>query len=81
MKYELWDITVYGHGEPPIPFTKLESSDDFGTIYRSFLKTIKKVPCVIIVQEHQPKIYESPDGGDTVYERDFGDYKNRRKIK
>tara|TARA_Y100001937_G_scaffold121082_1_gene179332 strand:- start:277 stop:534 length:258 start_codon:yes stop_codon:yes gene_type:complete len=28
----------------------------------------------------QLKIYESPDGGKTVYERNFGDYDNRKKI-
>jgi len=28
-----------------------------------------------------PKIYESPDGGKTVYERDFGTTKNRRIVK
>ena len=79
MKYELWDITTYGHGEPPIPFSRLESSDDFGEIYKSFLKKIKEVPCVIIANPARPKIYESPDG-ESVYERDFGDYKNRKRV-
>jgi|10_taG_2_1085330.scaffolds.fasta_scaffold07757_1 hypothetical protein len=81
MKYELWDVVMYGHGEPPMPFTKLESATEFGPIYKSFLKTIKEKPCVIIVNAHQPKIYESPDGGETVYERDFGDYEKRKRIK
>jgi hypothetical protein len=27
-----------------------------------------------------PKIYESPDGGKTVYERDFGSSQSSRKI-
>ena len=27
------------------------------------------------------KIYESPDGGKTVYERNFGEYGNRKRIK
>jgi hypothetical protein len=27
------------------------------------------------------KIYESPDKGKTIYERDFGDYDNRKLIK
>jgi len=81
LKYELWDMTMYGHAEEATPFTKLESGDNFVEIYRSFLKTIKERPCVIIVNSHQPKIYESPDGGETVYERDFGDYENRKRIK
>ena len=29
----------------------------------------------------QLKIFESPDGGETVYERKAGDYENRKKIK
>ena len=29
----------------------------------------------------QLKIYESPDGGKTIYEREAGDYENKRKIK
>ena len=29
----------------------------------------------------QLKIFESPDGGKTVYERNAGDYDNRKKIK
>jgi len=28
----------------------------------------------------QLKIFESPDGGKTVYERNAGDYNNRKKI-
>ena len=30
---------------------------------------------------NQLKIFESPDGGKTVYERKAGDYNNRKKIK
>ena len=30
--------------------------------------------------DKQLKIFESPDGGKTVYERNAGDYKNRKKI-
>lgn len=34
-----------------------------------------------MLEMKQPKIYESPDGGKTVYERDFGDStNNRRKV-
>ena len=29
----------------------------------------------------QLNIFESPDGGKTVYEREAGDYENKRKIK
>lgn len=28
-----------------------------------------------------PKIYESPDKGKTIYERDFGNYKDRKLVK
>ena len=31
--------------------------------------------------KEQLKIFESPDGGKTVYKRNAGDYDNRKKIK
>ena len=84
MKYELWDMVSYGHGDPPIPFTKLASDEEFYVIYYKFTEEIKTRPCVIIANDtaSKPKIYESPDGGETIYERDFGDYdpKNRKKV-
>jgi|TARA_R100000081_G_C4638481_1_gene76649 hypothetical protein len=35
----------------------------------------------IFDNKEQLKIFESPDGGKTVYERNAGDYDNRKKIK
>ena len=93
MKYELWDVTVYGEGEPPVPFTLLNKSDDFSEIYYEFQKTAKDRPCVIFlktdsavepvsaIRPSEKKIYESPDGGETVYERSFGDTYNRKRVK
>ena len=31
--------------------------------------------------ELQKYIYESPDGGKTIYKRPFGDYKNQNRVK
>tara|TARA_R110000824_G_scaffold336553_5_gene523061 strand:+ start:2228 stop:2482 length:255 start_codon:yes stop_codon:yes gene_type:complete len=83
VKYELWDMVSYGHGEPLIPFTLIEKSDSFEKIYTQFNKLIKSQPCVILINEGKPKIYESPDGGKTIFERDFGNYdlKSRKRIK
>ena len=32
------------------------------------------------LEENNPYIYESPDGGETVYRREFGKYDTREKI-
>ena len=75
----------YGEGEPLLPFTLLKESDNFTDIYLEFYKVnSESTPCVIFLSEENKKknkIYESPDGGKTVFERDFGDINNRNKIK
>jgi hypothetical protein len=85
MRYQLWDMISYGIGEPLLPFTLLKESDNFTEIYLEFNKiNLSSTPCVIILSEENDskrKIYESPDGGETIYERNVGDYKNRKKIK
>jgi hypothetical protein len=85
MKYQLWDLISYGEGDPLIPFTLLKESDNFTEIYLEFNKiNLTSTPCVIILSkenDNKRKIYETPDGGSTIYERDFGDYKKRKKIK
>ena len=83
MKYELWDMIAYGVGEPLQPFTLLQKTDSFEEIYTHFNKLMLSRPCVIFVNKDEDKIYESPDGGKTIYERDFLDYnlKNRKRIK
>lgn len=85
MRYQLWDMISYGEGEPLLPFTLLKESDNFTDIYLEFYKVnSESTPCVIFLCEENKKknkIYESPDGGKTVFERDFGDINNRNKIK
>jgi hypothetical protein len=84
IKYELWDMVSYGDGEPLMPFTKIASNTEFDVVYHKFTEEIKARPCVIVANDTTPtpKIYESPDGGETIYEREFGDYdpKNRREV-
>jgi hypothetical protein len=93
VKYQLWDMVSYGDGESMVPFSVINESDNFEYIYRKFKK--EKNPCVILIKEDDNhchysglpsvksynKIYESPDGGKTVYQREVGDYNNRVKIK
>ena len=85
MRYQLWDMISYSEGEPLLPFTLLKESDNFTDIYLEFYKVnSESTPCVIFLSEENKKknkIYESPDGGKTVFERDFGDINNRNKIK
>lgn len=81
MKYQLWDMISYGEGEPLLPFTLLKESDNFTDIYNEFNNS--KTPCVIILdnKKEKIKIFESPDKGKTIYERSFGDFNNRKKVK
>ena len=89
VKYQLYDMVSYGDGEPMIPFSVIKESDNFERIYSEFKK--QKDPCVICFKtinselkeddSKTPKVYESPDGGKTVYQREEGDYNNRVKIK
>ena len=92
MRYQLWDMVSYGHMDDSTPFTLLKESNNFIEIYKEFSKTIKTTPCVIIMEKTSinsnnrvidsgKKIYESPDGGKTIYERSFMDYENVKKIK
>ena len=87
MRYQLWDMISYGNGDPLTPFTLLKESLIFDDIYTEFNN--RKNPCVIILKEvsenlevdKKSKIYESPDKGNSVFERNFGDYNNKKKIK
>jgi len=90
MKYQLWDMVSYGVGEPLLPFTLLKESDTYDEVYELFkINTEKQNPCVIVLNnekqkikiDKKSKIFESPDNGRTVYERYFGDFNNRKKIK
>ena len=86
MKYQLWDMVSYGHGEPMVPFSLIKESENFEYVHSEFMK-MKGMGVIILDKKNTPlsvdptkKIYESPDGGKTIYERDFGDYINRKKI-
>ena len=76
MKYELWDIIDTGNGLQP--FTKLFESDDFMEVFGLFEDNYwNNIVCVMIANKEPipaeyytgEKIYESPDGGKTIFER------------
>jgi len=77
MKYELWDIVNDGVGLQPL--TKLFESDDFVDVFMEFEKEYNdnSRACAIIANKEPipdeyktgEKIYESPDGGKTIFER------------
>ena len=83
MIYELWTVSSFGPGEPLMPLICEARDKSFDNIYEKFKKLNKSAPCVIILdslnktKKTSDKIYESPDGGETVYERDFLNYNNR----
>jgi len=88
MKYELWDVVDNG-GELQ-PLTKLFESDNFTIIYDQFLnqRILNDGMCVIIANREpipdayktDEKIYESPDNGETIFERTILN-NERKKIK
>ena len=83
--YELWDMT----DKFDQPMFLVKRFDDYMSAWTAFVERIKTTPCVIIcnknpqemvksIYENSDKyIYESPDGGKTVYRRKFG--KERRE--
>ena len=65
----------------------IAESENFEDIHSEFIK-MKGIGVIILDKKTTPlkvdptkKIYESPDGGKTIYERDFGDHINKKKIK
>ena len=83
MLYELWTISSFDSGDPVMPFLLEAKSESFSLIYEKFVTLSKTTPCVVVINKPRTKekIYESPDGGKTVYERTFGNYENRTKVK
>ena len=78
--FELWQ-EING-----IPFFLIKKHESFNLIYNLFEKNSNKMKCVIVKNESKKRntrvfIYESPDGGKTVYKRPFGDYKNKILVK
>jgi len=73
--YKVYDHTHYGHMEPAVPFSKIYENEIFDEIieYIDNLNHKDKIYFVIknnkILFDTTQKIYESPDGGKTVYER------------
>ena len=53
--YELWDVSVFSEGEPPMPLTKEFSHEEFSKVYLKFLERSKKIPCVIIYEDGKNK--------------------------
>lgn len=75
MKFEIWSVGI-DSGEY-IPMFKELESDDFSHIYSTFLKLSKSGMYMITTKTLLPInelknskwIYESPDGGKTIYKR------------
>lgn len=87
MKYELWSVISMTEGESLQPFCKLDESDDFQKIYETFMKNMeaKELSVIVANKEQIPslhktneKIYESPDGGKTIYERTCLNYERKQ---
>jgi len=88
MKYELWDAIAMSKEEPLEPFSKLFESDNFTEMYIRFKKEYENGRMCVVVANKKPnehktdeKIYESPDNGETIFERTVGNYIDRKQIK
>ena len=42
VKYQLWDMVSYSHGEPLVPFSMVKESDRFEYIYTEFNKVYQR---------------------------------------
>ena len=49
--YELWHVSSYGPGEPPMPLTLEAKSESFSKIYSEFVRYNEKAPCVIVLNK------------------------------
>jgi len=93
MTYQLWEMISYGEGEQFHPLCLIAESTNFAELYDAFNKRMKQdIPCVIFVNTKLDNdsisdnitdsvIFESPNGGESIFERKFMDYDNRKKIK
>ena len=71
MKYKVWDMISYGHGEPLKPFTKIFESNDLNEI-RKYIDDHEDQHLTItsgdkIIADTSKKIFERVD--DQVFER------------
>ena len=54
-KYEIWDISTLGHGEPPTPLFMHKAYYDFTSAYIEYTSRCIKVPCVIMYKSNYDK--------------------------
>ena len=85
MSFKIFDSVSYGHMEPRVPFTLVETCNTFQEAM-SFLKEHSDQLYFVcdeegkILFDNQTKIYESPDGGKTIYQRNILQ-NNKERIK
>ena len=84
MKYEIWTLVYDGHELTPM-FKAFETNDS-KTLYGKYSELAEKCPHIIVYNgpkpvdntihrgedTEKPWIYESPDGGHTLYRRRLG---------
>ena len=80
--YELWQ--VINDGFEFTPLVLINNYDNYSTAYTNYLEKMKEMLCVIICRsrpiqltEEGLYIYESPNGGKTIYRRESGNYDDR----
>ena len=83
-----WEKFIAEQKELKAKISNLESDNDIlrkevNKVNNSLRKLVFNIPSKLLVdsEDKDKYIYESPDGGETVYRRKFGDYDNKEKIK
>ena len=71
MKYQIFDSVTYGDGDPVVPFCLVKEFNTLNEV-REFLKDKNDYYFVYdksnnIICNTKEVIYESPDGGKTIY--------------
>jgi len=83
--YQIFDGVQYGHMEPMVPFSKIYESEELDKIIQH-LNELNAEKIYFVTKDNKvlfdtsSVIFESPDGGKTIYKRKILDFKNKEQI-
>jgi GDPmannose 4,6-dehydratase len=86
MNYKIFDSVIYSEGEPLVPFTLVAEFDTLDEVNKFISQSDPHIKYFVfngkeeVILNEPRKIFESPDGGKTIYER-FISQRERTLIK
>ncbi len=75
MNFKIYDSLEYGYSEPLAPFSLIKECDTFSEVAQFILQADQEITYFVFDEKDKllfntsQKIFESPDGGKTIYER------------